>query len=261
MREYWKKIYETRYFWSHLAKNDLKFKFRRSKLGMLWIIAQPFFLTIIMAIVFSTVFKQDLGEYALYILSGMVVWDMLNSAVVAYCNSIVWSEQYIRQFNHPITIYTLRYSVLNIATFVIEINALVLWVLFMKPINLILAFFTVPLTVIVYFPMIWAITTISSYANTKYRDFPQVMALIMQALWYISPVFFKQEQFANNKILTKFFDINPITHILNMVRNPFVYGKMPELKDYVFCLATTGIFVLWAYKLNKNNQKNIIFYL
>lgn len=260
MKEYWKKVYKTRYFWSHLAKNDLNARFRRSKLGILWLVLQPFILTIIMAIVFSTIFKQELGEYALYILSGIVVWDLLSNSVIGGGSSILGSEQYIRQFNHPVTIYTLKYSVLNAVTFAIELVALILWVIIMKPVNLILAIWTVPLTVVIYFVLAWELTTIAGYSNAKYRDYPQIMALVMQAIWYVSPVFFKPELFMSSPSMTMLFQLNPITHILNLVREPFVNGNMPSGIDYLFVIATIVVLAGWAYWVNKRNEKRIIFY-
>ncbi len=261
MKEYWNKIYNTRYFWFHLAKKDLEVRFRRSKLGIMWTVVQPFCMTVILAIVFGVVFDQPLGEYSMYILSGIVVWDLLQASVVGGGNSLFGSEQYIRQFNHPITIYSLRYAVLNMGIFLLEIIALIIWVLFAKPENLILALFTIPLTTILYFPLAWGLATISGYTGAKYRDYPQIMVLVMQMVYFLSPVFFRQEMFTSNSALKILFEINPITHILNLLRAPFVYMKMPEVEDYIFVIVVDIFVSLWAAYVNKNNEKKLIYYL
>lgn len=261
MKEYWKNIYKTRYFWSHLAMNDLKARFRRSKLGMLWTVLQPLFLTLILSFVFSTVFKQPLGSYSMYVLSGLVVWDLMQTSVVGGGSSLFASEQYIRQFNHRISIYTLRYAILNMTTFLLELIALVIWVCFFKPENLLIAIMTVPLTVLLYFPLIWGIVTIAGYSGAKYRDYPQIMVLVMQMIYYFSPVFFKQEMFLSSSVLKMIFNLNPITHILNLVRYPFVYMKMPATFDYLYVVLTDVVVVLWAIWVNKKNEKKVIFYL
>ncbi len=261
MKEYAIKLYKTRYFWLHLVRSDLKSRFRRSKLGMLWVLIQPLLLTTIMSVVFSTVFNQPLGEYAVYILSGIIVWDLISSSTIAGGGCIMSAEQYIRQFNHPITIYSLRSALLYIVLFLLEINALIIWILFMRPENLILAIFTLPLTLMLYFMLSWSITTIAGYMNTKYRDYPQMMGLVMQTIWYLSPVFFKKDMFTLSPALNILFQLNPITHLLNLIRDPFVYGKMPGAISYLFVIATILIFLFWAYQLNKKNQKKIIFYL
>ena len=261
MREYFQKIFKTRYFWSHLARCELKARFRRSKLGLIWTVLQPLFLTMIMAAVFSTVFRQPLGEYAVYILSGIVVWNLISSSIVGGGNSILSAEQYIRQFNHPVTIYTLRSTVLNIITFLIEMIALAIWVLFTKPINLAVGLASLPLTVVMLFALSWACTTIAGFSNCKYRDYPQVMSLCMQALWYMSPVMFQRQIFESNDKLKLLYELNPVTHVLNLVRNPMLYGKLPSTVDYVYVVFLIIMFSTWAYFVNRHNEKKIIFYL
>ena len=117
MKEYWSKMYEMRFFIWHLVKLDLRNKFRRSKLGMLWTFVSPLCLTMIMAVVFSTVFKADIKTYAPYILSGILVWDILGSSFQAGSYAIIANQFYIRQCNHPYSLYTLKSSLVYIVTF------------------------------------------------------------------------------------------------------------------------------------------------
>lgn len=261
MKEYIKKVYKTRYFWSHLAMNDLNARFRRSKLGLLWCVIQPLFFTIILTVVFSTVFHQELKSYSTYILSGIVVWDMLQAGIVSGGNCLFQSEQYIRQFNHPITIYSLRYTILTIITFLLELIALAIWVIVFEPMNLFLAVITVPLTVTLFFPIVWGLSTVAGYMGTKYRDYIPVMTLVMQALYYLSPVFFQKEMFMTSDVLTVVFEVNPVTHLLNLIRMPFVYGELPQYTTYLYVLALDVLVVLFAYCINKTNERKLIFYL
>ena len=45
MERYLAGIFHSRYFWMHLALSDLRSKWRRSFMGMLWSIIQPLGLT------------------------------------------------------------------------------------------------------------------------------------------------------------------------------------------------------------------------
>lgn len=261
MKEYFVKIYNSRYFWIHLAKADLKYKFRRSKLGILWTFLNPLFLTLLMTIVFGTVFNIPYGEYAPYILSGLTVWELLTSSVIAGGNAILVGDAYIRQFNHPISIYPLKGALVNIVSFLIANISLIIWLLFSNPENIILGLVTLPLTTILYFLIAWPIVIIASFINTKYRDYPQVMALVMQALWYVSPVFFRGDMFQKSVQLKNFFYNNPITHILNLVREPFLYGKLPSAMDYGHVIVLILVLSIFAIVKIKKNEKDIIFYL
>ncbi|OMF66185.1 ABC transporter [Paenibacillus glucanolyticus] len=261
MRQYIFKIYRTRYFWSHLVRAELKNKFRRSKLGILWTFMNPLLLTLLMSTVFGVVFKMEFADYAPYVLSGLIVWDLVSSSFIGGGHSIMSGEQYIRQFNHPVIIYTLKSALVSTITFVIAMASLGLWVAVTSPENLILGLVTLPLTILLYFFLSWTVTTIAGFLNAKYRDYPQVTALVIQAVWYVSPVFFKKEMFSSSPALENAFYFNPITHVLNLIRNPFLYGKMPSMSDYVFTIITIMIFGFLAMILNQKNKDKVIFYL
>ncbi|MGG4144503.1 ABC transporter permease [Paenibacillus algorifonticola] len=261
MSGYMKKIYRTRYFWSHLVRAELKNKFRRSKLGILWTFMNPLLLTLLMSTVFGTVFNMSIVDYAPYVLSGIIVWELISGSFIGGGHSIMTGEQYIRQFNHPILIYTLKTALVFTITFVIAMISLLVWILFINPQNIILGIITLPLTTLLYFFMSWAITTIAGFTNIKYRDYPQVIALIIQAVWYVSPVFFKKEMFSSSPALETFMDINPITHILALIREPFLYGSMPSMIDYAYTLGAILILGSLAIWINARNQSKVIFYL
>lgn len=261
MKSYIDRIYKTRFFWTHLAKAELKYKFRRSKLGILWTFLNPLLLTLLMTIVFGTVFGMSYADYAPYILSGLIVWELISSSVIGGGNTFLIADPYIRQCNHPIIIYPLKSALVNTGTFLIATNALVIWMLFVAPQNILLGVMTIPLTTILYFFFSWGIVSIASFVNTKFRDYPQVMSLVMQGLWYVSPVFFRGEMFKTNAYLEILFNLNPITHILNLVREPFLYGRLPSLMSYLYTVII--ILVIWGVAVVKirKEEKQVIFYL
>lgn len=261
MKNYIEKLYASRYFWTHLARIELKNKFRRSKLGILWTFVSPLCLTAIMSIVFATAFKQDIGSYAPYILSGILCWDVFSGAFIGGSYSIIANDAYIRQFNHPITIYTLKSAIVYTISFAIALLALVAWILFVSPMNIFVAIFSLPLTMLIFFGFAWAGCTISAFTATKYRDYPQLVPLVLQTLWYISPVFFQREMFETVPLLETWFKLNPITHMLQLVRAPFLDGSLPTLQNYLFSIGLTAVLAIIAYHINKKEARDIIFYI
>lgn len=261
IRDYAHYLFRYRYFWAYLARCDLIARFRRSKLGMLWIMLSPLLLTIIMAVVFGTVFRQNILDYAPYILSGMITWEFISTSVVGNGMAFISCEAYIRQVNHPVSIYTLKATVVAIVNFMIAMIGLAIWSLFIHPMNTLMGIMTLPLTVVLLFFTGWAASTVAAYTNAKFRDYPQIMLLAMQVLWYFSPVFFQESMFTGNIILNAVFHYNPITHILYLVRKPFLYGRMPNVVDYGYTLLLLVLCALLAYQVNKRNEKDIIFYL
>lgn len=261
VKGYLKRVYEARYFWLHLARIELKNKFRRSKLGILWTFVSPLCLTAIMSVVFATAFRVDIASYAPYILSGILCWDVFSGAFVGGSYTIIANDAYIRQFNHPVTIYTLKSAIVITVSFLIALISLALWVLFAEPTNLLIALFTLPTTLLIYFTLAWSGVTIAAFTCTRYRDYPQMAPLILQTLWYISPVFFQEEMFQANEILYGWFQANPITHMLCLIRAPFVYGELPSLTNYTVSIVFVAVFAFFAFRCNQKNARDIIFYI
>lgn len=261
MKAYLQKLYDARFFWIHLARIELKNKFRRSKLGILWTFISPLCLTAIMSFVLSVAFKSDIVQLAPYILSGLLVWDLINTSFQAGGSVIVANDAYIRQFNHPITMYTLKSAIVYTISFLISTTALILWTAVVNPVYLLPGIVSLPLTAFCLFFLSWAVTTIAAYVNTRYRDYPQVIALVLQMVWYLSPVFFQESMFENSAVLLTWFQINPITHILYLVRKPFLYGRFADPVDYLFLLGTIAACGAFAYWMNRRNEKTIVFYI
>ena len=261
IKKYYKHMYKMRFFIANLVSIGLKSKFKRSKLGVLWTFISPLCLTIIMAVVFSVVFHYDYRSYLPYILSGILFWDLFTQSFNGGSSTIMGFDSFIRQCNHPITLYTLTNSLLYTTSFLISLISLIIIILFTKPTNLIIALVSLPITIIIFAIFSWCGTTISSYIGVQYRDYPMGVALLLQMIWYVSPVFFDESMFESNPIIYAWFRINPITHMLNLIRCPFLDGKFPLPLDYVYSIGFVLVLAIIAFHVNKKKEKNAIFYL
>ena len=58
-----------RYLIYYLVIRDIKKKYKRSALGILWSMLNPLLMMIVTAMVFSTLFRFDIPNYILYLLN------------------------------------------------------------------------------------------------------------------------------------------------------------------------------------------------
>jgi len=259
MKKYLLNIWNARYFWLHLARAELKYKFRRSRLGLLWTMINPLMLMLIISLIFGNLFDIPMKEFAPYVFSGLIIWEFVLGSTIGGCNSFLMSEAYIKQFRHPMAIYPLRTTLVNLSTFLIAIQALYLWILFTDPTNLLLSLVTLPITAVCLFLLGWPIAILTASINLKYRDFAQVLSLAMQLLWYISPVFFMPEMFRTPQ-LTMLLEYNPVTHILNLVRAPLLLGTLPSAIDFSFVFGLAALLYLLAIWHMSRVEKTLIYY-
>jgi len=259
-KNYLKRIWKTRYFWLHLALADLRAKYRRSMLGLGWSILQPLALTLLLSFVMGNFFHIDIRDYAPYIFSGLIIWEFIVSTAVSGCMAFINSGSYIKQFSHPLVIYSLRGVLASLVNLALAFVGLVLWVLFTKPENFGFSW----LSLILAFPLLlmvsWPLSTVCAFIGTQFRDFSQLVTIILQAVWYASPVFFEASMFRSTHI-GFLVDYNPVYHILNLFRAPMLHGQFPDINNYLFTIAFSAILMLLSLYLIQRNEQTVIFYI
>ena len=65
---------------NELIARDIKIKYRRSVLGVLWTLLNPLMMMIVLSIVFSNLFKFDIENFPIYLLSGQVIFNFYSEA-------------------------------------------------------------------------------------------------------------------------------------------------------------------------------------
>lgn len=260
MVSYLSGIYQSRYFWIHLALSDLRGKWRRSFLGMAWSIVQPLGMTLLLAIVFGKLFKQNIVEYAPYILSGMIVWDFFTATLTGGSLSFVQADAYIKQCRHPLAIYTLRTTLTNLMVLMMASLALIGWTLVVMPQNFGWSWLAAPLIYPVALLIAWPLATCLAYIGARFRDLPHALGLILQAMWFVSPIYFEAKMFRAGG-LEALVDYNPIYHVLEIARAPLLRGEWPTSANLAMCGVTIVAFSVLAVLIGRSAEQKIIFYL
>ncbi len=106
----------------------------------------------------------------------------------------------------------------------------------------------------------WPVSTLLSYISTRFRDVPHALGLVMQSLWFVSPVYFEAKMFRNGG-LHALVDYNPIYHILQLIRAPLLQGQWPTLENYAFSFGTAAVFGFIAMAVGYKAERKVIFYL
>ncbi|WP_077046209.1 MULTISPECIES: ABC transporter permease [unclassified Pseudomonas] len=260
MFSYFSRVWAARYFWVHLALADLRSRWRRSFMGVTWSIIQPLGMTLLLTLVFSRLFNTDVLTYAPYVLSGIIVWEFISANTIGGSLSFVQADAYIKQCNHPLAIYTLRTVLGSSIVLMLASVSLFVWVAIMMPQN----FGWSWLATLTIFPVValiaWPVSTLLSYISTRFRDVPHALGLVMQSLWFVSPVYFEAKMFQNGG-LHALVDYNPIYHILQLFRAPLLQGEWPTLANYTFSLGTALFFGLITMYVGYKAERKVIFYL
>lgn len=260
MKKYIRNIYKSRYFWFHLSLADLRAKYRRSTIGIFWSMLQPLGLTLLLSFVMGKLFNSPISNYAPFVFSGLILWEFIVTSSVSGCSAFINAEGYIKQISLPISIYVIRSTLSSFINLILAFSGFVIWVLLWKPENFGLAWLhLIPSFVILFFIGLFA-GIITAFINIKFRDFQQMLIIILQAIWYVSPIFFEPKMFRSVKA-EYLIEWNPVYHILNLFREPMLYGNFPSLSDYIFSVAVIINLMFFSFFFVSKFERRVIFYL
>lgn len=91
-----------------LVARDIKVRYRRSFLGMLWTVLNPLLMMVVITIVFSTLFKQNIEHFPIYYLAGSLVFSFnsettSNALYAIIGNSSLMKKVYIPKYLFPLS--------------------------------------------------------------------------------------------------------------------------------------------------------------
>jgi len=257
---YFADIWQARYFWLHLALADIRCKYRRSMLGITWAILQPFCLTLLFAFVMSHIFHVPMHDYALYIYSGLIIWEFIVSVIMSGCMAFINAEGYIKQFRHPLLIYSLRCTLASLINLLFASIGLIIWILLENPLHAGLSWLTLFASYSLLLLFAWPLASLMAFIGVRFRDFSQVMILVLQAIYFISPILFLPAIFKANG-MSYLFSWNPLYYLLNLFRMPLLQGVVPAFTDYVIVLMVSIALWICLALFVRRHEHQVIFYL
>lgn len=245
--------------WSMLAAQDIKFRYKRSTLGPLWLTLSMAITVYSMGYIYSQLFKIDIQQYFPYLVSGMVAWTFISTLVLDCSEGFLNDNGLIKQIKLPYSLYIHRIFARNLLIFFHNLIIMIpIFILFHKdvPINLHTLFLIPSLTITYLCSFFFGLMIAMMCA--RYRDIPPIVKSAMQVIFFITPVMWRPEGLIGKRHII--VDINPINCFLDLIREPLL-GNLPSLKSVSAALAITLFSFLMSFRLLIKYRNRIIYWL
>lgn len=250
----------------HLAWNlvgsDLRSRFRRSHLGILWAMLQPLGYSLVIAWAWGAIFQAaDYWSFALYVYSGMLVWDYFTNSVMASLDGLASAVGYLRQSRIPFFVFQIRIPLSGMVVFYAAMCGLLIMMLtlgrFPTPgLHLLL----LPAYSAVLLAFMMPVAILMSVVGTQFRDLKHIMTIALQALFFLSPVMM-QRDYMNDGHLAILQYVNPLVPLLDMLRDPVLHGQLWDRQDVNIVLSWSVGFWLLATIASFRAGRKIVFAL
>lgn len=217
--------------WWMLARNDVIRRYRRSRVGQLWLTLSMAVMIFGMGAIYSSLFGASWSEYLPHLGTGLVLWGLISSTIIESCTTFSENDSIIRQVALPRFTYILRTIARNIFVFAHNLIILpMLYVLTGSPVSWHMLLF-IPGLLLVLANLAW-VGYFLAILSARFRDIPQIVASVVQVAFFVSPVVFKPSQLrVDHPILI----LNPFASMLDVMREPLL-GGLPSSTAYLILL-------------------------
>jgi ABC-2 type transport system permease protein/lipopolysaccharide transport system permease protein len=227
--------------WGKLGWNDILQRYRRSLLGPLWLTASMAVMVVSLGLVYSTIFKTELHDFIPFLCVGLLIWNYISTILSEAGTLFTGAESYIKQIRLPYSFYVLRFLwskvIIFAHNFVIYFAVLIYFQMWPGSV----AFFAIPGFLLVTFNGALA-SMYLGMMSARFRDIPQVVASLIQIVFFITPIMWKPELLGQHSGLMA---LNPFFHLIEIVRAPLL-GHMPSLLNYTAAVLITFANALMA---------------
>ncbi|MEM0673895.1 MULTISPECIES: ABC transporter permease [Dickeya] len=242
--------------WVFLAWQDIKLRYRRSRIGPFWITISMSIFIVVLGVVYSKLFKTETRDYLPYLSVGYVAWGFFAGVLGDFSNIFVEHANYMRDIKmNPFVILfrvLFRYIIIFLHNIVIIFGVYIYFA-----INPGLPFFlAIPgfLLIVCNFA---AIGVILGIAGVRFRDIAQISQNMIQILFFVTPVIWMPRLVSENSWIVL---VNPFKYYIDLIREPLL-GKIPGIEAWCVSFSTFIVFALIAAVVYKYKSSRIPFWL
>lgn len=246
-----------RFLIQQLVSRDFKTKYKRSVLGIVWSFLNPLLTMLVQYVVFSTIFKSDIPNFPVYLLTGIVLFNFFSEACSMGITSILGNASLITKVYVPKYIYPVT-RVLSSGINMLFSLVPLLMMIFLTKTALTPAILLLPFALACLICFCTGMVLVLSAAMVFFRD-TQFLWNVLSMIWmYATPIFYP-ESIIPARFLT-IYKLNPLYHFIRFARTVIMDGVSPEPKAYLICFVfAVGSLIIGGLIFRKAQDKFVLY--
>lgn len=240
-----------------LTAREIKRKYARSSLGIIWSVLNPLLTMVVMSLIFSTMFRRSIENFPIYYLTGQIFFNLFSVATNSSMTALVDNKSLLVKAKLPKHTFILSRIYTSLVNFGYTCIAYVLMLLVfrIKP-----SWTMLLLPIDVFFGLIFSmgIGYMLAAAYVFFADIKYLYSVLLTLWMYMSAIFYPISGVAES--MQAVIGCNPVYVMIAFARECVMYGKVPEPMMWMkLILWGTGSFILgmlvFHFKENQIMQK------
>ncbi|NRA65807.1 MAG: ABC transporter permease [Pseudobacteriovorax sp.] len=226
-----------------LISKDLRLRYRGSLFGYLWSMLNPLLQMMVLTAVFSFLVRFKIENYPIFLLCGIVLWNLFSQSLTQGANAIIANGGLIKKVKVPVAIFPTA-SVASVTVhFVLSLIAFFAISFFMGHWPR-LIWFLIPIYLFVFIGFIWGITLAISSLNVLFKDIGHVLDPILQLCFYGTPIIYPISVLPES--IANIVALNPLTHFVGSIRTLYFDYQVPNATTTIYCFGLMTLSLLFG---------------
>jgi ABC-type polysaccharide/polyol phosphate export permease len=224
-------------YWWTLAWNDIRSRYRRTKIGQFWLTLSVALFVLGIGTVYAGIFGMTISTYLPRLTVSYIVWMFIASVMTGGCSTFIAVASTMQQRLFPVSVHAYRLIFREFLIF--AHNAVVIvavWIVFgigLTP----AAVLAIPGMAINVYIGFW-LAMMLGIVSVRYRDIPPIVQSLVTILFFITPVLWTTDRLGGRAELI--VAVNPFAYMIEIVRDPLL-GVAPPLATWAIVLAIAGL--------------------
>lgn len=236
-----------------LVSREIKRKYARSSLGIVWSVLNPLLTMAVMSMIFSTIFKRSIENFPIYFLTGNIMWSLFTGATNSAMTALVDNKSLLIKVKLPMQIFPLARSCTALANFGYSMIAYIIMLLIfrIKP-NIYMPLMLVYVAGLFMFSL--GIGYILSVLYVLFGDIKHLYSVLLTIWMYASAIFYPVE--STSGIMQEIIIRNPVYNYIVCARKCILGAALPSAEEWArLFIWSVGVYIIGKLYFDKMHNK------
>jgi ABC-type polysaccharide/polyol phosphate export permease len=236
-----------------LISRSVKTRYKRSFLGVAWTMVNPLLTMAVLTLVFSSLFRFPAENYALYVLSGLLLWNFFAQSTTAAMGDLMWSGGLITRVNFPKSVFPIAAvgtGLFNLLLALIPYFAIAL----ILGAKISIAILWLPISILIATIFTLGVAMALSSVVVFFADVLPMYEIVLTAWLYLTPIIYPIDLLPEP--IQSVLRFNPLLPIVEVFRAPLYEGMPPDLSTlaYASAVAIVALVLGWWMFTRKSRE-------
>jgi ABC-2 type transport system permease protein len=200
-----------------LVRKELQVKYKNSVLGFVWSMLNPALYLVVFYVVFQLILGSGIPNYAIFLLSGLLAWNLFSTAVAAGTASITGNGSLVGKVWFPREVLPLAAVGAALVHLALQAGVLLAALAVLRHGVSWPHLIAVPLALVVLLALASGLALLFAAGNVYLRDVQHLVELALLAWFWMTPIVY-QHPFVADRLAGKSYAwiqwLNPLTTIV-----------------------------------------------